>query len=319
MSNTILCIDLNNAKLTGTLYDSMADAYKRSGVHTKTISNAIKLDEPTAKGHYWLQYDPDTHTPQNGFFKKTVKLLQEKYLPRKGKNTSMGSLTSTVENKFLTPYSHRLYKLWYNMLYRCYSANPVHSTHKEKDVSVCDRWHNLDNFVEDMDSTYFPGAVLDREDNEGDYTPDNCQWLTRGMNAQKDLSNEVHQYTLDGEYITTFVSQQEVNRFLELPIKNGSLRTAMKRKKPYKGYRWSNDYYEQLPKSEMVAWKQNIGMPVLQYSLEGEFIKEFPNCKAAVEELGVNSGGLSQVLNGKMKKTGGFTFRYKESLTEISA
>lgn len=43
------------------------------------------------------------------------------------------------------------------------------------------------NFLEDMESTWFPGATIDRIDNDGDYTPENCQWLDKNHHAKKSM------------------------------------------------------------------------------------------------------------------------------------
>jgi len=38
-------------------------------------------------------------------------------------------------------------------------------------------------FWKDMGATYKPGLTLDRRDNNGDYTPENCQWVTPAVQA----------------------------------------------------------------------------------------------------------------------------------------
>jgi hypothetical protein len=39
---------------------------------------------------------------------------------------------------------------------------------------------------------------------------------------------------------------------------------------------------------------------------------EYPSSTAAAEALGLNKVGVSRALNGKIKSTKGFTFKYKE-------
>ena len=56
---------------------------------------------------------------------------------------------------------------------------------------------------------------------------------------------------------------------------------------------------------------------MLQYSLGGEFIKEWPNAHAASHGLGMRiNGDIGLVCKGKKKSAGGFIWKYKEDVKE---
>lgn len=90
-----------------------------------------------------------------------------------------------------------LYHVWKGMHRRCYSENdekyPIYGA---RGIRVCERWHSLENFLEDM-SPRPEGTTLDRKDVNGDYSPDNCRWATAKQQANNTRTNR--QVTLRGE------------------------------------------------------------------------------------------------------------------------
>lgn len=50
---------------------------------------------------------------------------------------------------------------------------------------------------------------------------------------------------------------------------------------------------------------------ILQFNLDGEFIKEFNSIKEASEEIGISKSAIVHCLKGKTKKAGGYKWKYK--------
>lgn len=92
----------------------------------------------------------------------------------------------------------RIYRIWKAMRHRCtYETIPNYSSYGGKGIKVCARWSSVTAFVEDMGPTYFPGATIDRIDNDKDYCPENCRWST--MKEQQRHRSNNNRITFDGE------------------------------------------------------------------------------------------------------------------------
>lgn len=87
----------------------------------------------------------------------------------------------------------RLYGVWRGMLARCYyPPGKFYYRYGGRGISVCDEWlHSFEAFKEwalangyDYDAPRGQ-CTIDRIDNDGNYEPDNCRWVT----LQENLKN----------------------------------------------------------------------------------------------------------------------------------
>jgi hypothetical protein len=79
-----------------------------------------------------------------------------------------------------------LYATWTAMRARCLSeAHPSYPRYGGRGIAICDRWlESFDDFVADMGPRPFKDAELDRRENDGPYSPDNCRWSTSKDNSR---------------------------------------------------------------------------------------------------------------------------------------
>lgn len=92
---------------------------------------------------------------------------------------------------------HLLYHSWCGLKSRCYTpSNPKYPRYGGRGIKVCDRWlHSFENFAADMGERPKDHSV-DRKDNDGDYTPDNCRWATASEQSRN--THRARLMTVDG-------------------------------------------------------------------------------------------------------------------------
>jgi len=89
----------------------------------------------------------------------------------------------------------------------------------------------------------------------------------------------------------------------------------------YKGYSFDNirlvtwaENYKKSHSDRKTGKNNKNNRAVLQYDLNGNFIKEYYSAAQAFRDTGIGQSSISVVCRGKSKAAGGFTWKYKEEV-----
>ena len=79
------------------------------------------------------------------------------------------------------------YNTWQNMKGRCLNKNhPKYHRYGGRGIKIHKTWLEIKGFAEwCFDNGWQEGLTLDRINNDGDYCPENCQWVTPSANSRK--------------------------------------------------------------------------------------------------------------------------------------
>lgn len=123
------------------------------------------------------------------------KLVSGNYL-RTGRSKSCGCYNKEVHEERLKKTRIKA-EHWFslrNIHHAMHQRCAIQKNYLEKQIIVCQEWQKFKPFYEwAMANGYKPGLHIDRRNNFGSYTPDNCRFVTPLENARNTTKNVWHE------------------------------------------------------------------------------------------------------------------------------
>ena len=110
-------------------------------------------------------------------------------------------------------------------------------------------------------------------------------------------------------FIKEYPSQQEAKRQLGL----NHISSCCREKQTNAGgwiFILKSDYNEEYVKKRVEMYKETLPKPVVQYTLDGEFVREYSSLKDC-ERYGFKKSNIQHCCTGLYKSAYGFVWKYK--------
>ena len=190
----------------------------------------------------------------------------------------------------------RLFGIWNGMKQRCNNPKrPKFPNYGGRGVTVCAEW--LNDFKAFYDwavaNGYTDELTIDRIDVNGNYCPENCRWVPKAEQAYNKTTSE--RITYNGETKT-----------LAEWAKIKGLKTSTLWVRLYK-HGWGVVEALETP----VSHGERLKKAVIQYTTQGEFVREWDSAREASISTGVNVSCICACCKGRNRTAGGYIWKYK--------
>ena len=88
----------------------------------------------------------------------------------------------------------RLFSIWTNMHTRCHNKNNAkYKNYGARGIRICSEWEKdfMSFYDWSMENGYDDELTIDRVNNDGDYEPSNCRWVTQKIQQNNRTSNRL--------------------------------------------------------------------------------------------------------------------------------
>ena len=145
--------------------------------------------------------DKDGHALYKGICKKCGYVRIARYHDLKiKKECNHVSIYGKYKNAPNTWHEKMLRNIFQHMKARCYNeSDKTYPWYGAKGIKICDEWLNNPSAFEKwaLQNGYEKGLSIDRKDENGDYCPENCRWVTLENNSKYKSSTRLLE--VDGE------------------------------------------------------------------------------------------------------------------------
>lgn len=139
-----------------------------------------------------------------------------------GKTTSCGCLKNEQASKragvmHVANITHgkshsKAYSTWCGMRQRC--NNPKSSFYEYyggRGIYICERWNAVANFLSDMGEPELD-QTIDRIDNDGPYSPENCRWVSRKVQQNNRRCNVTIEFEGRTQTLSQWAEERGINQ-----------------------------------------------------------------------------------------------------------
>lgn len=190
----------------------------------------------------------------------------------------------------------RLHITWGLMKDRCNNKNNMNfHNYGGRGIKVCREWNEKFICFYDwaMNSGYKDNLTIDRIDNDGNYEPTNCRWVTMKEQGNNKRNNVI---------VDTELGNKNLKQLSEI--------TGIKY--PTIVARYNKGFNSQELISKTDGRKTRMNKPVIQFDINGNKICEFSSVREAGKETNSYHSNISACCRGKIKTYKGYIWKYKE-------
>lgn len=200
---------------------------------------------------------------------------------------------------------HRLYACYYRMRRRC--ENPADSSYERyggRGIKVCNEWKNdIMSFINwGLENGYREGLSIDRIDNNGDYSPNNCRWANVVQQCNNRRTNKFISY--NGE-THTYAEWSRIVGIKQLTIRHR-----------IENLGWSIEDALTISTDERrYGVLQNANVRTAVYK-EGKLIAVCNSMDEASKKLGIGKSSVSRHVKSGTPTRSGYVFRQYEASSD---